>query len=226
MPFSTRVKSSLVLKLFSPWRWLIRSTDDIIFSKLNGLNSLNDAGFFLNWVLFLGFWGNHSNLLIPSAVQIEAGQILAEEVAAQTCACLLLLIIYGVRLLLRLSFAFKSAKRQDPLCSDVLTFDKYFCVLFWFLKEFRGANEETKRILWLKSNRTCSRLLFEERSRIASASYHHPHSCNWLLMVGPLSTQPLQRTQKITLFWEAQVYRDGDRSSGGRSQVSFLCCIH
>lgn len=201
MPFSTRLKSSLVLKLFSPWRWLIRSTDDIIFSKLNGLNSLNDAGFFKNWVLFFGFWGNPSDLLIHSAVQLEAGQILAEEVAAQTCSCLSLLIIYGVRLLLRLSFAFKSANRQDPLCSDMLTFDRYFCVLFCFLREFRGA----KRILWLKTNRTCSRLLFEEHSRIASASYHHPHSCNWLHMVGPLSTQPPQRTQKITLFWEAQV---------------------
>lgn len=131
MPFSTRVKSSLVLKLFSPWRWLIRSTDDIIFSKLNGLNSLNDAGFFLNWVFFFGFWGNHSDLLIHSAVQIEAGQILAEEVAAQTCPCLLLLIIYGVRLLLRLSFAFKSDRIPCAQTCWLLINISVFCFDFW-----------------------------------------------------------------------------------------------
>lgn len=80
-------------------------------------------------------------------VQLEAGQIFAEEVAAQMCSYLLLLIIYGIRLLLRLTFAIKSAYRQDPLCSEMLTCDKYFCVLFWCLKAFQGANEETKRIL-------------------------------------------------------------------------------
>lgn len=187
MLFSTRVKSSLVLKLFSPWRWLIRSPDDIIFSKLNGLNSLNDAVFLKLESFFFGFWSNPSDLLIHSVVELEAGQIFAEEVAAQMHSYLLLLIIYGVRLLLRLTFASKSAYRQDPLCSDMQTCDKYFCVLFWCLKEFQGANEETKGILWLKTNRTCSRLLFEEHGRIASDSYRRPHSCNWLHTVEPLA---------------------------------------
>lgn len=59
-------------------------------------------------------------------VQLEAGQIFGEEVAAQMCSCLLLLIILGVRLLPRLTFAFKSAYRQVPLCSDMLTCDRFY----------------------------------------------------------------------------------------------------
>lgn len=81
MPFSSRVKRSLVLKLFSPWRWLIISPDGIIFSKLTELNALNDA-FFFKLYLFFCFWGNPSDLLIHSVVQLEAGQIFAEEVTA------------------------------------------------------------------------------------------------------------------------------------------------
>lgn len=71
-------------------------------------------------------------------VQLEAGQIFDEEVAAQMCSCLLLLIILGVRLLLRLTFAFKSAYRQDPLYSDMLTCDR-----FYFGAE--NFKEQTKR---------------------------------------------------------------------------------
>lgn len=106
----------------------------------------------------------------------------AEEVAAEMCCYLLLLIIYGVRLLLRSAFVFKSACRQHPFCSDMLSCDKYFCVLFWCLKEFQGAYEQTK----LKTEITCSRLFFEEHCRIVSDIHHHPHSCNSLHRVEPL----------------------------------------
>lgn len=97
----------------------------------------------------------------------------AEEVAAEMCSYLLLLIIYGVRLLLRSTFALKSTCRQDPFCSDMLARDKYFCVLFWCLKEFQGAYKETK----LKTERTCSGLFFGEHNGIVSDIHHHPHSC-------------------------------------------------
>lgn len=92
----------------------------------------------------------------------------AEGVAAEKCCCVLLLIIYGVRLLLRSAFVFKSACRQDPFCSDMLSCGKYFCVLFWCLIEIQGAYEQIK----LKTERTCSRLFFEELCRIVSEIHH------------------------------------------------------
>jgi len=47
--------------------------------------------------------------MMHSVVQLKAGQTFVEEVTAQMCSYLLLLVIYGVRLLLRLTFAFESA---------------------------------------------------------------------------------------------------------------------